>query len=729
LFNNILHMSHMLSRIFNVKFLTAITLTTVVFLFPLYSHAWDLSSASYDSVYLSVGLQAINPLGMTFKTDGTAVYIANHSTDYVYQYTISTPWDMSTGSYGGVNYYVGGQSSLVVDVEFSSDGTKMYVLDSSDRAVYQYTLSTAWLVSSASYDSVSKSIWSDENSPRGIAFKTDGTKMYISGDSGDEINQYTLSSAWDISTASVGTPYSISEDGSPVDVEFKTDGTKMYVMGYDNDTVFQYSLSSAWDVTTASYDSVSKHIGSQEVTPWDVHIGSSGTKMYIIGNGYDRVYQYTLTPDVTNPTVQSFSPLDNATSVSISGNLVLTFDEVVNVQSGDISVYKTSGDTLVEAIDVTGGLVIGSGSSTISINPTVNFENGTGYYLQIDATAFDDVSGNSFDGIGDSSTWSFTTGTSPTVLSISPEDGASISSTIEFAVTFSEEMDPLTEPRLSASPCNFGGSCARPSGVWSEGNTVFTVSAPEEFVTGITYTMTLNTVSDLDDGLDLAIPFEWSFIIAASGGGIPITPTCSLEAYPLVVTKGNSSSLFVQPHYQGLPSNYYTKLENTGTTYSKEDSDIEVYPMETTEYLLYIINPRGANSCSATVTVENNPEIFTEKQVTQDSLVETNETSENSSVDEEISTIKNKEKEEVVTERVIPTMPFTRTLQRYNKGEDVALLQKILNLLNLDKNTFLEEDGDFGSRTEKAVKSFQVYHDLEEDGVVGRETRLKLNKR
>ena len=43
-------------------------------------------------------------------------------------------------------------------VTFSSDGTKMYIMDNVNLVVYQYTLSTAWNVSTAVYASLSISI-------------------------------------------------------------------------------------------------------------------------------------------------------------------------------------------------------------------------------------------------------------------------------------------------------------------------------------------------------------------------------------------------------------------------------------------------------------------------------------------------------------------------------------------------------------------------------------------
>jgi hypothetical protein len=33
----------------------------------------------------------------------------------------------------------------------------------------------------------------------GIAFNTDGTKMFIVGDTGDDVNEYALSTAFDVS--------------------------------------------------------------------------------------------------------------------------------------------------------------------------------------------------------------------------------------------------------------------------------------------------------------------------------------------------------------------------------------------------------------------------------------------------------------------------------------------------------------------------------------------------
>ena len=43
-----------------------------------------------------------------------------------------------------------------------------------------------------------------------------------------------------------------SEDITPSGVCY-ADGTTMYMLGYSNDKIFEYSLSTAWDLSTASY--------------------------------------------------------------------------------------------------------------------------------------------------------------------------------------------------------------------------------------------------------------------------------------------------------------------------------------------------------------------------------------------------------------------------------------------------------------------------------------------
>ena len=108
------------------------------------------------------------------------------------------------------------------------------------------------------------------------------------------------------------------------------------------------------------------------------------------------------------PTLSSSTPADNATGVAIDANIVLNFSESVDAGSGNITIKKTSDNSTIETIDVTGSKVTGSGSAQITINPSSNFDAETEYYVLIDAAAFDDSDSGSYAGISSTTALSFT---------------------------------------------------------------------------------------------------------------------------------------------------------------------------------------------------------------------------------------------------------------------------------------------------------------------------------
>lgn len=261
---------------------------------------YDLANAVYDSLSFSVTAQEASPSFIQFKPDGTKMYVGGSTNDVIYQYSLSTPWDVSTSSYDSVSFSVTAQENNLRGLYIKPDGLKFYTIGIQADVVHQYTMSTAWDMSTASYDSVSFSVTSQEGEAQGISFKTDGTKMFIVGSLGDEVNEYSLSTAWNISTASFTTNFVISgQDTNPNDIYFKDDGTKFWISGDTNNSVYQYSCSTAWDISTASYDGVSFSVAAQETGPQGITFGYSGTKLYVVGAVTDTVYQYSTATDAT----------------------------------------------------------------------------------------------------------------------------------------------------------------------------------------------------------------------------------------------------------------------------------------------------------------------------------------------------------------------------------------------------------------------------------------------
>ena len=86
------------------------------------------------------------------------------------------------------------------------------------------------------------SVSAQETAPQSVFFKPDGTKMFVLGSTGDDVNEYDLSTAWNISTASYVQNFSVAnQELVPEGMFFRPDGKKLYVIGQGS-AVFSYDL-------------------------------------------------------------------------------------------------------------------------------------------------------------------------------------------------------------------------------------------------------------------------------------------------------------------------------------------------------------------------------------------------------------------------------------------------------------------------------------------------------
>jgi sugar lactone lactonase YvrE len=251
----------------------------------------SVRSPADDSISYSVAGEESAPQGLAFKTDGTLMYVAGTSGDDVNQYMLSIPWNVSTASYVA-NVSVADREGTCSAVVFKPDGTRMFILGGTTDRVQEYALSAPWDITTATYTS-NVSVAAQETNPTGLAFKPDGTKMYVAGGVGDDVNEYTLSIPWNVTTASFVQIFSVAaQDTLPEDVVFNPDGTRMFILGSTNDRIYQYNLSTPWNISTATFDR-SLYIAHLDTTPTGLAFKDDGTILYLLGNR-DIVHQINL---------------------------------------------------------------------------------------------------------------------------------------------------------------------------------------------------------------------------------------------------------------------------------------------------------------------------------------------------------------------------------------------------------------------------------------------------
>lgn len=253
------------------------------------SDGGDISTARYVQRY-RIAAQETIPTGLTFKPDGTKMYIVGSTSDSIHQYSLINAWDISTITYES-SFSISSQETEAQGIVFNPEGTILYMIGRSSDSINQYTLDTPWDITTAIYLQ-NFSVAAYEPNPTGVAFSTDGTYMYITGANSDSIIQYSLSTSWDISTASFTQLFSISaQEQTPEDLVFSIDGTKLYIIGTSGRDINEYTLSTPWSIVTAAYTQ-NFSVSSQELAPRALYLSPDSLKLYIIGTSGDSVYEY-----------------------------------------------------------------------------------------------------------------------------------------------------------------------------------------------------------------------------------------------------------------------------------------------------------------------------------------------------------------------------------------------------------------------------------------------------
>ena len=213
------------------------------------STPFDISTATFQ--FKTTLTNITLPHAIEFHPNGTKMYVINNTGTTVEQYTLTTAWDTSTLDHYGT-YNVTNEDQLRA-LAFKPDGTRMYVTGADAFIIKEYTLTTAWDVTSATNTANSSSLESDENNPRNIQFHSDGTIMYLGGNGGDDINKYTLSTPWDISTLELSQTYSFSAQAEDMrGFIFTANFTKLFITNdilNGANTIFEYSVACAGTIT------------------------------------------------------------------------------------------------------------------------------------------------------------------------------------------------------------------------------------------------------------------------------------------------------------------------------------------------------------------------------------------------------------------------------------------------------------------------------------------------
>ena len=153
---------------------------------------FDLSTISFDNVSFQFSTLNYAVSGVVFNPDGTKFFISEALTDSFYEYNLLTPHDLSSIDPTPISLDTSVVSGAPRSIDFSSDGKKIFTVDVITDAVYQFNLPTPYSLVDGEYSGRFLDVSDQETTPFALEFSSDGSKMYLGGAVNDTIFEYEI---------------------------------------------------------------------------------------------------------------------------------------------------------------------------------------------------------------------------------------------------------------------------------------------------------------------------------------------------------------------------------------------------------------------------------------------------------------------------------------------------------------------------------------------------------
>lgn len=291
--------------------------------------AWEIDSARWEGAAnypklavnnVSSGLNLNIVTGLRISATGNTMFFISDDSNRIVQINLTDPFNLGGISLQG---YLSTQSLTTSprNIYVSPAGHRLYLIGLSGT-VYQYNMSMPFDINSATYTGqtsyVGTSSLIDERYPTSLYFSSDGTRMYIAGNTKDLVVQLRLSSPWEVNTAvwqgANARPFlnysSFERDAHGI--YWHPDGSRFFLLGKYSGSIPNGSRANVYDfsVTEAfKFAGFAEQgrlgVKNQETNMVSITFSPDGTNMYLCGTYRQRIYRYT--GPAWQPTAMSFA--------------------------------------------------------------------------------------------------------------------------------------------------------------------------------------------------------------------------------------------------------------------------------------------------------------------------------------------------------------------------------------------------------------------------------------
>lgn len=258
----------------------------------------DIESLSLEQTFDLSSISTNAAHGMFVRDDGSQMWINDRDNGVrIMEFTLSTPWDVSTASLANTTPF--DQDPQPIGITIADGGSKLYVCDL-NSSIHEYDLSTAYDITTKSLNQTYTVNYLSEIHPLNIEFYENGTRALIGMGVEDDIVEFSLSAAYDLSTLSQEAVYDPQNDitGDKLSNVRLLNNNNNIIISWGgesstNDLLANYDLGTSGDPTTASLDGT-KDLSANASQVQSAAVKPDGTRVFVADDSVPQILEYRI---------------------------------------------------------------------------------------------------------------------------------------------------------------------------------------------------------------------------------------------------------------------------------------------------------------------------------------------------------------------------------------------------------------------------------------------------
>ena len=275
-------------------------LNTNAFAFTDPNHVDDFDISGVETISTSV----------KFSSDGKTMFIIGVNSDTLRQFSLSTPFDLSSSPTLVNSLDISSIQDAAQDIEFNSDGTVLFIIgrEAGNRGIDRWDLNTPYDIGGITVGDATREPLSGDL--RGFKFSNNGKKLFTitqTSSTVGTVTEYTLTTAYDLDTLNenetntLTTTFSVG--GRRQGINFSSDGYKLFITNSAIDAanpvaarnvIREFSLKTPFNISNAINNGDFQPSYTAKFRITGLTFNNDGSKMFHTDFSNSTVNEYTL---------------------------------------------------------------------------------------------------------------------------------------------------------------------------------------------------------------------------------------------------------------------------------------------------------------------------------------------------------------------------------------------------------------------------------------------------